>query len=152
MTNFLFLEVLEEVLLLFVELTQVIIVSVFSNIMKMLNLVRSVDRVMILFSSFRFMFESGKVWENFHEKLQDFIFFLVIVDADRTGNTCHTALFNIGGTTATSRSWNVLVTHYACGDYDSSGYVLYHFGIYSRVWNKRIPLNKHSPWIIWQKE
>ena len=45
MTNFLFLEVLEEVLLLFVELTQVIIVSVFSNIMKMLNLVRSVDRV-----------------------------------------------------------------------------------------------------------
>ena len=46
MTNFLFLEVLEEVLLLFVELTQVIIVSVFfPNIMKMLNLVRSVDRV-----------------------------------------------------------------------------------------------------------
>merc|ERR1711997_394516 len=46
----------------------------------------------------------------------------MIVDADRTGNTCHTALFNIGGTTATSRSWNVLVTHYACGDYDSSGW------------------------------
>ena len=107
----------------FVELTQVIIVSVFSNIMKMLNLVRSVDRVMVLFSSFRFMFESGKVWENFHEKLQDFIFFLVIVDADRTGNTCHTALFNIGGTTTTSRSWNVLITQYSCGDTDSSGYV-----------------------------
>merc|ERR1711997_29748 len=46
----------------------------------------------------------------------------MIVDADRTGNTCHTALFNIGGTTATSRSWNVLVTHYACGDTDSSGW------------------------------
>ena len=47
----------------------------------------------------------------------------MIVDADRTGNTCHTALFNIGGTTATSRSWNILITHYACGDTDSSGYV-----------------------------
>ena len=53
----------------------------------------------------------------------------MIVDADRTGNTCHTALFNIGGTTATSRSWNVLITQYACGDTDSSGYVLYYFGI-----------------------
>ena len=50
-------------------------------------------------------------------------FFLVIVDADRTANTCHTALFNIGGTTSTSRSWNILVTQYACGDTDSSGYV-----------------------------
>merc|ERR1712203_1196367 len=38
------------------------------------------------------------------------------------GNTCHTALFNIGGTTATSRSWNVLITHYSCGDTDSSGW------------------------------
>merc|ERR1711894_88728 len=47
----------------------------------------------------------------------------MIVDADRTGNTCHTALFNIGGTTTTSRSWNVLITQYACGDTDSSGYV-----------------------------
>ena len=47
----------------------------------------------------------------------------MIVDADRTGNTCHTALFNIGGTTTTSRSWNVLITQYSCGDTDSSGYV-----------------------------
>jgi len=46
----------------------------------------------------------------------------MIVDADRAGNTCHTALFNIGGTTATSRSWNILITHYACGDTDSSGW------------------------------
>jgi len=46
----------------------------------------------------------------------------MIVDADPTGNTCHTALFNIGGTTATSRSWNVLITHYSCGDTDSSGW------------------------------
>ena len=52
-----------------------------------------------------------------------FYFFLVIVDADRTANTCHTALFNIGGTTTTSRSWNVLITQYSCGDTDSSGYV-----------------------------
>merc|ERR1711971_40185 len=46
----------------------------------------------------------------------------MIVDADPTGNTCHTALFNFGGTSATSRSWNVLVTHYSCGDTDSSGW------------------------------
>merc|ERR1719331_3632161 len=46
----------------------------------------------------------------------------MIVDADRTGNTCHTALFNIGGTTTTSRSWNVLITQYSCGDTDSSGW------------------------------
>merc|ERR1719361_1498314 len=46
----------------------------------------------------------------------------MIVDADRTANTCHTALFNIGGTTSTSRSWNILVTQYACGDTDSSGW------------------------------
>ena len=52
-----------------------------------------------------------------------FLIFSVIVDADSTGNTCHTALFNIGGTTTTSRSWNVLITQYSCGDTDSSGYV-----------------------------
>merc|ERR1719400_37935 len=46
----------------------------------------------------------------------------MIVDADSTGNTCHTALFNIGGTTTTSRSWNVLITQYGCGDTDSSGW------------------------------
>merc|ERR1712172_167385 len=46
----------------------------------------------------------------------------MIVDADRTANTCHTALFNIGGTTSTSRSWNILVTQYACGDTDNSGW------------------------------
>merc|ERR1739844_318302 len=46
----------------------------------------------------------------------------MIVDADPAGNTCHTALFNIGGTTTTSRSWNVLITHYSCGDTDSSGW------------------------------
>merc|ERR1711971_462689 len=46
----------------------------------------------------------------------------MIVDADSKANTCHTALFNIGGTTSTSRQWNILVTHYACGDTDKSGW------------------------------
>ena len=73
--------------------------------------------------------------ENLYEKLQDFIFFSVIVDADSTGNTCHTALFNIGGTTTTSRSWNVLITQYSCGDTDSSGYVFnMHCNISSNVY------------------
>ena len=46
----------------------------------------------------------------------------MIVDADPSGNTCHKALFNIGGTTTTSRSWDIKITQYSCGDYDSSGY------------------------------
>ena len=50
-------------------------------------------------------------------------FLLVIVDADPSGNTCHNALFNIGGSTTTSRSWTILVTQYGCGDTDKSGYV-----------------------------
>ena len=49
-------------------------------------------------------------------------FLSVIIDADPSGNTCHKALFNIGGTTTTSRSWDVRITQYACGDTDSSGY------------------------------
>ena len=61
------------------------------------------------------------------------MFFSVIVDADSTGNTCHTALFNIGGTTTTSRSWNVLITQYSCGDTDSSGYALNNYNILSNV-------------------
>ena len=48
-------------------------------------------------------------------------FLLVIVDADPSGNTCHNALFNIGGSTTTSRSWTILVTQYGCGDTDKSG-------------------------------
>ena len=61
-------------------------------------------------------------------------FLLVIVDADPAGNTCHNALFNIGGTTTTSRSWTIRVTQYACGDTDMSGYefTIYQF-TYSRV-------------------
>ena len=54
--------------------------------------------------------------------LKCWYFLLVIIDADPYGNTCHKALFNIGGTTTTSRSWDIRITQYACGDYDSSGY------------------------------
>ena len=64
--------------------------------------------------------------------------FSVIVDADPTGNSCHDALFNIGGGT-TSRSWNILVTQYACGDYDNSGYV--HFLCSKFLIYPKIPLN-----------
>merc|ERR1711971_1366301 len=46
----------------------------------------------------------------------------MIVDADPSGNNCHRALFAIGGSTSTSRSWDIRVTQYACGDYDSSGW------------------------------
>merc|ERR1739847_156883 len=46
----------------------------------------------------------------------------MIVDADPSGNTCHKANFAIGGGTTTSRQWDIKVTQYACGDYDSSGW------------------------------
>jgi len=46
----------------------------------------------------------------------------MIVDSDPGGNTCHKALFNIGGTTTTSRSWTIRVTQYGCGDTDNSGW------------------------------
>merc|ERR1719330_30487 len=46
----------------------------------------------------------------------------MIVDADPSGNTCHKANFAIGGGTTTSRQWDIKVTQYECGDYDSSGW------------------------------
>merc|ERR1712228_1029770 len=55
----------------------------------------------------------------------------MIVDADPAGSQCHKAVFNVGGTTTTSRSWNIRVTQYACGDYDNSGWpgcLQYHTG------------------------
>ena len=57
----------------------------------------------------------------------------MIVDADPAGNVCHKALFNIGGSTTTSRSWTIRVTQYGCGDTDSSGYEItfYQFHIQS---------------------
>merc|ERR1712066_52578 len=45
----------------------------------------------------------------------------MIVDADSTASSCHQASFNVGGTTATTRSWEIRVTQYACGDHDNSG-------------------------------
>merc|ERR1712228_1154309 len=50
---------------------------------------------------------------------------------DPAGSQCHKAIFNVGGTTTTSRSWNIRVTQYACGDYDNSGWpgcLQYHTG------------------------
>ena len=46
----------------------------------------------------------------------------VIVDSDPNTGACHRAVFNIGGTTTPSRSWDIYVTQYACGDYDISGW------------------------------
>jgi len=45
----------------------------------------------------------------------------MIVDADPNANNCHEANFNIGGSTSTTRSWEIRVTQYACGDHDMSG-------------------------------
>ena len=62
-------------------------------------------------------------------------YLLVIVEA---ADACHQANFNIGSLTTTTRKWNIRVTQYACGDFDSSGNLLntlvvsifYHFGRY----------------------
>merc|ERR1712179_548891 len=43
----------------------------------------------------------------------------MIIDAS---DACHTLNFNIGGVTTTTRKWDIKVTQYACGDYDSSGW------------------------------
>ena len=60
-------------------------------------------------------------------------FLSVIIDADPSGNTCHNALFSIGGSTTTSRSWTILVTQYACGDTDSSGYEITFYQFHIQV-------------------
>ena len=46
----------------------------------------------------------------------------VILD---THNLCHDVIFNIGATTTTSRSWDIRVTQYDCGQEDSSGSIKY---------------------------
>jgi hypothetical protein len=43
----------------------------------------------------------------------------MILDAS---SSCHTVNFNIGGSTTTSRKWDIRVTQYACGDYDLAGW------------------------------
>ena len=45
--------------------------------------------------------------------------FIVILDADST--TCQKATFNIGPSTSTSRSWEIKVTQYGCGNEDRAG-------------------------------
>ena len=42
----------------------------------------------------------------------------MIVDAS---DQCHRVNFDIGGSTTTTRSWDIKVTQYACGDYDNDG-------------------------------
>ena len=43
----------------------------------------------------------------------------MILDADST--TCQKATFNIGPSTSTSRSWEIKVTQYGCGNEDRAG-------------------------------
>jgi len=47
------------------------------------------------------------------------IIFTVILDSD--GSNCQTATFNIGASTSTSRSWDIVVTQYTCGQEDEAG-------------------------------
>ena len=44
----------------------------------------------------------------------------MIVDIDASVG-CQEAVFYIGSSTTTTRSWDILVTQYACGDEDSAG-------------------------------
>ena len=48
----------------------------------------------------------------------------VILDAS---TSCHTVNFNIGGSTTTSRKWDIRVTQYACGDFDLAGTYFQYF-------------------------
>merc|ERR1711971_697687 len=42
----------------------------------------------------------------------------MIMDAS---DSCHKVNFNIGALTTTTRKWDIRITQYACGDYDSAG-------------------------------
>jgi len=42
----------------------------------------------------------------------------MIIDAS---DSCHKVNFNIGALTTTTRKWDIRITQYACGDYDSAG-------------------------------
>ena len=46
---------------------------------------------------------------------------LVVIDQVRGSTACQNAMFNIGLSTTTSRSWTIKVTQYACGDEDKGG-------------------------------
>ena len=40
---------------------------------------------------------------------------------DSTGSACHNINFNIGASTGTTRSWDIYVTQYTCGQEDEAG-------------------------------
>ena len=44
----------------------------------------------------------------------------MILDSD--GSNCQQISIDIGGDTTISRSWDIKIMQYACGDYDSSGW------------------------------
>merc|ERR1712141_654694 len=45
----------------------------------------------------------------------------MVLDQTQGSTECQQAMFTIGGTTTTSRSWTIKVTQYACGDEDNGG-------------------------------
>ena len=47
---------------------------------------------------------------------------IVIVDASES---CNQVNFNIGGDTSISRSWDILVTQFSCGDIDLAGMYIF---------------------------
>ena len=56
----------------------------------------------------------------------------VILDAD---NECHKVNFNIGGSTTTSRKWDIRVTQYACGQEDVAGKILRRGSTWIWIWD-----------------
>lgn len=62
-----------------------------------------------------------------------------------THDMCHDVIFNIGATTTTSRSWDIRVTQYDCGQEDSSGppgCLQYYTQITNRIQNFGWPTSK----------
>ena len=63
---------------------------------------------------------SDGLWQD-----KNYLYLLtVILDAS---SSCHTVNFNIGGSTTTSRKWDIRVTQYACGDFDLAGTYFQYF-------------------------
>lgn len=46
---------------------------------------------------------------------------MIAVIIDTTGLDCQRVNFNIGASTSTSRSWDIYVTQYTCGQEDVAG-------------------------------
>jgi len=63
----------------------------------------------------------------------------MVLDAS---DSCQIANFNIGGSTSTTRKWDIKVTQYACGDYDLSGWpgcLQYYSGTSNTIQNFAFP-------------